>query len=183
MLLSVKTQVKLQFVACLACLSLLALSCAQSPAPAMDASVMGVDDGGFTPIVFELGTGLTEWQSVPLADGHMKLIMGPQGGYHVLGRLRFSSFSSDVSVQFKLASLDGTTLYNNPSDVLRRRDRQGLFQTATGWESSSAELVIFTAIRNPSEVAGKIIRWEVTLQDNMTGLRAYAQRVVTVDWP
>ena len=164
-------------------LTLTLTQCAPASPGVLNDGGIQVNDNGFSLIPFDLGTGLTEWQPIPLTDAHMKLIMGPQGGYHVLGRMRFSTFSSDVSLRFRVISLDGMTVYNNPNDVIRRRDRQGLLSTATGWESSSAELVIFTAIRGPLEAAGKTVRWETIIEDNATGQRAYAQRVVVVDWP
>lgn len=159
----------------------LSASCAPRAAGTADGGI--TDDSGLVAIPFELGTGLTEWQPIPLADAHMKLIMGPQGGYHVLGRLKYSTFSSDIAMRFRLSSMDGTVVYNNPNDILRRRDRQGLFNNGTGWESTSAELVIFTAIRAPAEVAGQTVRWQVVIEDNLTGQRAYAERTFVVDWP
>lgn len=109
--------------------------------------------------------------------------MGPQGGYHVLGRVRFSGFNPDVNIRFRVSCTSTGQVYNNPDDVLRRRDRQGLVNTGTSWESSTAELVILTQIRSPADVAGHTVRWEVTLEEVGTGRTARASREFIVDYP
>ncbi len=157
--------------------------CGAGPsAPPPDASV-AVDDAGNILIPFDLGTGATQWEDIPASDAHVKLIMGPQGGYHVLGRVRFSGFAPDVNLRFRVVDASSGQVFNTPDDVLRRRDRQGLVNTGSAWESTSAELVIFTQIRSPSDSAGHRVRLEATLEEFATGRVARASREFIVDYP
>lgn len=165
-------------------LSLLALvQCGSAGSiPRSDAG-FATDDAGYTVIPFELGTGATQWEDIAASGAHVRLIMGPQGGYHVLGRVRFSGFSPDVNIRFRVECTSSGGVFNDVTDVLRRRERQGLIDTGTFWESSSSELVIFTQIRSPAEAAGHTVRWEVTLEEAGTGRRARASREFVVDYP
>lgn len=165
-------------------LSLIALTqCGSAGAITPSDASFTTDDAGYTLIPFELGTGATQWEDIPAQGAHVPLIMGPQGGYHVLGRVRFSGFSPDVNVRFRVECTSSGTVFNDVSDVLRRRERQGLINTGTYWESSSSELVIFTQIRSPADAAGHAVRWEVTLEEAATGRRARAYREFVVDYP
>ncbi|MBL8678340.1 MAG: hypothetical protein JNK05_04200 [Myxococcales bacterium] len=163
-------------------LSFLAAGCASSGSAPSDASLV-VTDGGFVAIPLDLGTGAVAWEDIAPSAAHVKLIFGPQGGYHTLGRIRFSGFAPDVSVQFRVIDVATGRVLNDPSDTLRRRERAGLVRNGDQWESSSAELVIFTQIRNPSEVMGRTVRWEVTLEEAGTARRAFAVREFVVDYP
>ncbi|MFO0557247.1 MAG: hypothetical protein U0269_04460 [Polyangiales bacterium] len=169
----------LRFCAALVALSFIGCGAAD---PSRD-SGSPVDDAGNVTIPFELGTGATQWEDIAPSGQHVKLIMGPQGGYHVLGRVRFSGFNPDVNLRFRVSCTSTGQVYNNPDDVLRRRDRQGLVNTGTAWESSTAELVILTQIRSPAEVAGHTVRWDVTLEEAGTGRTARASREFVIDYP
>jgi hypothetical protein len=169
----------LRYCAPLVALSLIGCGAAD---PSRD-SGSPVDDAGNVAIPFELGTGATQWEDLAPSGQHVKLIMGPQGGYHILGRVRFSGFAPDVNLRFRVSCTSTGQLYNNPDDVLRRRDRQGLVNTGTAWESSTAELVILTQIRSPAEVAGHTVRWDVTLEEGGTGRTARASREFVIDYP
>jgi hypothetical protein len=150
--------------------------------PSLDGGAI-VDEAGNISIPFELGTGATQWEDLAPSGQHVKLIMGPQGGYHVLGRVRFAGFNPDVNLRFRVSSTSTGEVYNTPDDVLRRRDRQGLVNTGTAWESSTAELVILTQIRSPTEVVGHTVRWDVTLEEVGTGRTARASREFVIDYP
>ncbi len=134
-------------------------------------------------IPFELGTGLSQWEDIPASGAHVKLIMGPQGGYHVLGRVRFSGFAPDVNLRFRVTDISSGQVFNDATDVLHRLERQGLVNTGSAWESTSAELVIFTQIRSPTEAANHTVRWEATLEEVSTGRTARASREFIVDYP
>ncbi|MDP3274661.1 MAG: hypothetical protein Q8Q09_05655 [Deltaproteobacteria bacterium] len=141
----------------------------------------GVDDAGFAQIPFAIATGDITWQELTGPDARARLIMGPQGGFHILGRLRFEGFAPDVAVRFRVTDLATGTLFNDPTDVLRRRDRQGLVRTPEGWESVSAELVIFTQIRTADQARGHRVRWDVELEEASSGRRARTSREFLVE--
>ena len=157
--------------------------CGAGPSPTPSDASYPVDDAGSVLIPFELGTGANQWEDIPASDAHVKLIMGPQGGYHVLGRVRFSGFAPDVNLRFRVVDTSSGLVFNTPDDVLRRRDRQGLVNTGSAWESTSAELVIFTQIRSPSDSAGHRVRLDATLEEFATGRVARASREFIVDYP
>jgi hypothetical protein len=140
-----------------------------------------VDDAGFTLVPIELGTGSAAWECFAATAPHARLIMGPQGGYHTLGRVRFTGFAPDVTLRFRVVDTGSGTVFNDATDALRRRERQGLTRVGDAWESSSAELVIFTQIRSPAEAIGRTVRWEVTIEETGTGRVARASRVLIID--
>ena len=162
-------------------LTLLVAACGASTR-ATDASYP-IDAAGFVRIPLELGSGMIAWEDIAASGAHVKLIFGPQGGYHALGRVRFAGFAPDVSMQFRVVDTVSGRVYNDPTDVIRRRERAGLVRSGDRWESSSAELVIFTQIRNATEVMARSVRWEVTVEEAGTGRRAFASREFVVDYP
>lgn len=171
-----------RIAAVFACCALVS-SCASSPNTAPSDASIAVDDAGFSQIPLALGTGAAAWEDIPASGAHVKLIFGPQGGYHTLGRVRFAGFAPDVSMQFRVVDTSTGQVYNDPTDTLRRRERAGLVRNGDQWESSSAELVIFTQLRNAVDVMGHNVRWEVTLVEAGTGRRAFASREFIVDYP
>jgi hypothetical protein len=167
----------------IASLALSLCSCGSSAGVPLSDAGAATDDAGFALVPLALGTGESAWQDIPASGGHVRLIMGPQGGYHTLGRVRFSGLCPDVSMRFTVTDVASGTVYNDPTDTLRRRERQGLVRSGDGWESSAAELVIFTQVRDPATVAGRRVRWDVVLEEPSTGRRARASREFIVDYP
>jgi hypothetical protein len=151
------------------------VGCADSK-PLSDASASS--DMG--PVSVELGWGSRPFEEVPAVGGDAPLVHGPQGGFHILGRLRMRGLSPDVYVSFRLSPAEGGALVNDPLDRVRRIDGRGLTRVGDAWESSAAELVVLTAIRGPGEVDGRRFRWEVVVEEAGTGRVATAAREVTI---
>lgn len=137
-------------------LSVTLLAGCSPPAPGADG---GTDAGRADrpPVVdptLELGTGQSSWEDLP-EGAPVELIHGPQGGYHLFARIRERQLGGDVMVSFRVTPVDGGDAINDPEDRIRLLESRGLLRTSTGWESSSALLVILTRIRGPSEVVGR----------------------------
>lgn len=130
----------------------------------------------------ELGTGGRSWQALPsCGSGESEVVHGPQGGYHIFGRVRYRGLPSDVYVTYRVLSLDGARLLTDDRDRLRRSPGHGLLQTSGGFESTSGELVILQ-IQNPAEVTGQRFRFEVRVQDaNGAAMISDAREVTIVD--
>ncbi len=158
----------LALVACVACSSSVPIDGgAPADAPVGEARV-------------ELGSGERAWQALPLdGSGACELVHGPQGGYHIYGRVRYSGLPSDVSVWFRVTALDDGATLTNDGDRLRRVLGRGLAQTATGYESVTGELVILQ-IAGPAQAAGRRVRFDVRVVDAAGGLMATDAREVTI---
>ena len=111
----------------------------------------------------ELGTGQLYWEPLNASGTHVELIHGPQGGYHIFGRVRFSAPTADVYIRFRATLLDGGAALNDPNDRVHLVEGRGLTRTATGWETTSALLVVLVNIRGPADVVGRNVRLEVTV--------------------
>lgn len=155
----------------LARLALLLLpACAGAPsALPLDATVDATigapdatDDARAAPSV-ELATGARAWQELPRdGSGRAEVVFGPQGGYHIFGRVRMRGLAPDVTLLFRVTSLDGTRTLTDDRDRIRRVPGRGLIQSAPGtWESTSGELVILQ-VRGPMDVTGQ--RWRMELR-------------------
>lgn len=136
--------------------------------------------GAYEPIALELGTGLEAFQPVPETGGRVELVHGPQGGYHLLGRYRFTGMQPDVNVYFRVTPTGGGAALNAPTDRFRRTQPRTLTANGAGWENIHAELVILTEIGLPTEVVGHTVRWEIVLEEVATGRLATAHRDITV---
>ncbi len=134
---------------------------------------------GAAAVELELGTGQSAWMDLPATGGRTELIHGPQGGYHVFGRVRFRGFDPDVLLTFRVEPAEGGPALTT-DESLGRMLRRGLVQTAAGYESSSPELVILTAIRGPTEVVGRMFNLSVSVRDRATDRVMTASRVVTI---
>ncbi len=160
---------------------LVALACAlaacsegAAPAPTPDT----YDAAASIPL--ELGTGRTTYETVPPFGATMELVHGPQGGYHIYGRYRFSGFAPDVYVSFRVTPAEGGAPINNADDRVRRIEQRGLQRAGDGWECSFAELVILTAIHGPADVVGRRFRLEVFIRSAATGQVATTEREITI---
>ncbi len=125
------------------------------------ADVPPVDGSVVTGV--ELGTGQLYWEPLAATGTHVELIHGPQGGYHIFGRVRFTAPTSDVYVSFRVTPTTGGAALNDATDRLHLVEGRGLTRTATGWESTSALLVVLVNIRGPAEVVGRSVRFETAI--------------------
>lgn len=135
------------------------------PGTASDGAVTTWDatgHGGGVPSV-ELATGGRTWQDLPRdGSGRAEVVFGPQGGYHIFGRVRFQGIEPNVTLRFRVTSLDGTRVLTDDRDVIRRTLNRGLLALGGGvYESTSGELVILQ-IRGPMDVVGQ--RWRMEVQ-------------------
>jgi hypothetical protein len=126
---------------------------AELPSPPRDASAR----------VVELATGARTWQELPRdGTGRAEVVLGPQGGYHVFGRVRLHGLAPDVTLRFRVTSADGARILTDDRDTIRRVTGRGLLAVGDGaFESTSGELVILQ-IRSPAEVVGQ--RWRMEVQ-------------------
>ncbi len=146
----------------------LALGCGPTPTPNDGGVVDGPGlDGGpdASGPVLELGSGQLAWEPLRPSGNRLELIHGPQGGYHVFGRVRFRGLGSDVYVSFRVTPAGGGPAINDPASRVRLRDTRGLVRLGDDtYETSGAQLVILEAIRGPDEVVGRGYRLEMTVQ-------------------
>jgi hypothetical protein len=165
------------WLAPLAALACLTAACSEGVGPAAAPSAYDAS----VSIPLELGTGQASFEAVPPFGGRVELIHGPQGGYHIYGRYRFSGFAPDVYVSFRVTPAEGGAPLNNATDRVRRIDQRGLVRAGSAWECASPELVILTAIPGPADVVGRRYRWEVFVRSAATGQIATAEREVTIE--
>ncbi|MFO0647413.1 MAG: hypothetical protein U0326_14330 [Polyangiales bacterium] len=141
-------------------------------------------DGSVVTAV-DLGTGQLYWEPLAATGTHVELIHGPQGGYHIFGRVRFTAPTSDVYVGFRVTPTAGGAALNDPTERLHLVEGRGLMRTATGWESTSALLVVLVNIRGPAEVVGRAVRFETTITPSPatpeTPSAAASREVLVVD--
>ncbi|MBI5516787.1 MAG: hypothetical protein HY909_23585 [Deltaproteobacteria bacterium] len=140
----------------------------------------GTQDSPLPPgVEVDLGTGQSYWTELPPTGAETELIHGPQGGYHIFGRVRFRGMQPDVLVSFQVTPAEGGPSLTDHEE-LPRIERRGLVRTEQGFESSSPELVILTRIRGPTEVVGRRFTLSVTLRERASGRVASASRAVTI---
>ena len=146
----------------------LALGCGPTPATNDGGGVDGPGlDGGpdASGPLLELGSGQLAWEPLRPNGNRLELIHGPQGGYHVFGRVRFRGLGPDVYVSFRVTPAGGGPAINDPGSRVRLRDTRGLVRVGDDtFETSGAQLVILEAIRGPQDVVGRDFRLEMTVQ-------------------
>lgn len=161
-------------------LTFLLAACAERPV-APDATV----DRPPIARCVDLGTGQLYWEDLDADAGgatRVELIHGPQGGYHIFGRVRFDCFGPDVYVRFRVAPVGGGAPVNDPMDRIRLVEARGLVPSGPGWESSNALLVVLTAVRHPSVVVGQRFRFEAFVSMVPSGPEVtVAREIVIVD--
>lgn len=165
-------------------LSLSLAGCGGSSTPPPGASPPA-DVAGDRPAAtsLSLGTGQSAWEELPADHAtDVELIHGPQGGYHVFGRVRFSGIEPPVTLSFRVVALDDGSVLNDPEDRYRLRPGLGLSPSGDGWESSSAQLVILTAVTQPAQVVGRRCRIEARVEplNDPAGVTV-SREVVVVD--
>lgn len=128
----------------------------------------------------ELGTGQLSWEDLTTDGTHVELIHGPQGGYHVFGRVRFTGLSPQVGITFEVTPVEGGAPVNDPTDRIVLAEGRGLLPVGQAWETSNAQLVVLTTIHDPSPVVGRRFRFSVTVTSTATGESARDTRVITI---
>ncbi len=111
----------------------------------------------------DLGTGQLAWEPLAPSGTHVELIHGPQGGYHIFGRVRFDRLGPDVYVRFRVTPSAGGAPLNDPTERVHLVEGRNLMRTAAGWEAANAMLVVLTAVHGPAEVVGRSFRLEATI--------------------
>jgi len=152
------------------CLSL--GGCAPPPPPPIDASDSTV----------ELGTGQLDWESIDRSNPTIELVYGAQGGFHVWGRARFSTFEPDVDVSFRATRVSDGRELHSPSPARRRIEngvRYGIYLAPDGRLETDAELVILSldCARN---LVGDQLTVEVTVRERRTGRTGSARQTMRV---
>lgn len=111
-----------------------------------------------------LGTGQDAWQDIPCAGARVELVMGPQGGWHVYGRVRLRGVAPDVYLTFALTPEAGGAPVNLANETVRRIERRGLILVGDAYESSAGELVILAEGVRPPDVVGRRFRLAVRVE-------------------
>lgn len=138
------------------------------------------DQDASTDVPLELGTGRIQWEALPPSGGQVELVHGPQGGYHIWGRVRFRSFDPDVYLSFRVLPIEGGEAINATWERVRRADQRGLVPFGDGYQNASADLVVMAIAGLPSSVVGRRFRWQVAAQEIATGRVAITEREVTI---
>ena len=112
----------------------------------------------------ELGTGRDRFEALPRAGGGVELVMGPQGGWHVYGRVRLRGITPDVYLTFALIPEGGGAPVNFANETVRRQERRGLTAVGDLYESSYGELVILADGVRPPDVVGRRFRFGVRIE-------------------
>ncbi len=148
---------------------------------APDAAVVDVPE---VPGPVELGTGAERWEPLPRDGGELTLVHGPQGGWHVFGRVRLRGVTPDVYLTFTLTPVGGGAPVNLANETVRRQERRGLTLVGEVYESAWSELVILADGVRPTDVAGRRFRFGVRVErpdpERMRVLVATDERGVTV---
>ena len=130
----------------------------------------------------ELGSGQLHWEDLP-ASARVELIHGPQGGWHIFGRVRFDRLGPSVAVTFRVTPLAGGAPLNDPAERIRLAEGRGLVPINNAWECSNALLVVLTALRDETAAAavvGQRFRFETTVTSVETGQSATTAREITI---
>ncbi len=129
-----------------------------------------------------LGSGQLYWEDLP-PGARVELIHGPQGGYHIFGRVRFDRLGPDVRVTFRVAPAEGGAPLNDPDDRIRLAEGRGLVPGNGVWECSNPLLVVLVAVNSSAAAAalvGRRFRLEATVTSLASGQSATASREVII---
>lgn len=114
----------------------------------------------------ELGGGADAWASLPRDGGRAELVAGPQGGWHIFGRVRLRGIEPDVYLTFALTPEEGGEPVNLANETVRRLERRGLVRVGDFYESSYGELVILRDGLRPMNVVGRRFTFSVRVERN-----------------
>lgn len=112
----------------------------------------------------ELGSGQDRFEDLPRTGGRAELVHGPQGGWHIYGRVRLRAIAPDVYLTFALSPEAGGAPVNFANDTVRRQLGRGLVQAGDAYESSYGELVILADGVRPPDVVGRSFRFTVRVE-------------------
>lgn len=144
-----------------------------------DASVAEVPAG---EVRLELGSGQLYWEELR-PGARVEIIHGPQGGYHIFGRVRFNRLGPSVIVTFRVTPASGGDPLNDPTERLRLVEGRGLVPNGGVWECANALLVVLTTIRSETAaeaLVGQRFRFEATVTSTLTGQSATTAREIVL---
>jgi hypothetical protein len=130
----------------------------------------------------DLGSGQLHWEDLS-PTARVELIHGPQGGWHIFGRVRFDRLGPAVAITFRVTPLAGGAPLNDPLERIRLAEGRGLVVGNGAWESSNALLVVLTTLRSEpaaAAVVGQRFRFETTVTSIETGQSATTAREITI---
>lgn len=142
----------------------------------------GVADVPVGDVRIELGSGQLQWEDLPPA-ARVELIHGPQGGYHIFGRVRFDRLGPAVSVTFRVTPAAGGAPLNDPVDRIRLAEGRGLLPANGSWECANALLVVLTTVTSQAAAAALVnqrFRFETTVTSSDTGQSATTTREIVI---
>ncbi len=130
----------------------------------------GNEDGSSTPLVAQLGTGEWEWEALENGDD-VPVILGPQGGHHLLGSVRVSGLEAGDSDNISDEKNPTTSFYVWVNDVNLTpgaRYTQGLDPVAETIDPYTHEMVgrfAILDIEDDDELDGVELTFEVVVED------------------
>ena len=157
----------------------LALGPCSGPEPPADSAPPDAPVGA---VRLELGSGQLQWEDLAPA-ARVELIHGPQGGYHIFGRVRFDRLGPAVAVTFRVTPAAGGAPLNDPADRIRLAEGRGLIPANGSWECANALLVVLTTVNSQSAAAALVnqrFRFEATVTSNDTGQSATTSREIVI---
>ncbi len=159
----------------------LLMACGSGP-PASDAGPPDAADTLDDPTL-EFGTGQLDWEPVAPQGTPLELIHGPQGGYHLFGRLRSARLPGAVEVRFRVTTLTSPEALNNPDERITLRLGRGLRPAPDqGWETSGPLLLVLESVRDPAAVVGRTLRVEALVRPlDETRAARVTRDIVVVD--
>ncbi len=139
-------------------------------------------DGGPGPGLVELGTGQFSWEPLDRPEATLELVYGPQGGFHLWGRARWSGEAPDVDVSFRVTRSSDGMEFHAPTPVRRRIEggvRYGVQPLDDGRLQTDAELVILN-LSCARSLVGERVRVELFVRDRATGGSSSTEREARV---
>ena len=117
-----------------------------------------------------IGTGDWEWQELEDGDG-IPVIMGPQGGYHVLGSVRVSGIAAGDSSDLSDPKNPTTTfsVWHSGENLSERaifvEGLEPIPDDSLGYRHEMLGRVAILSIDHDSELDGEEIRFHVRVED------------------
>jgi hypothetical protein len=152
---------------------------------AVDVPPADLPDSGIPGVSIDLGTGQDDFEEIPRTGApNVQLIHGPQGGYHVWGRVKFSGFQPDVDIWFIATRLSDGVVLHDASVLLHRWIASGvsfgLADLGGGTFATEQGELIVLQITCPAQVLGDQLFIRAFVRERATGRIAADWRTVTV---
>ena len=125
-----------------------------------DAGPPDFDSGGVAPTV-EIGTGESAFVPIAASGAALELVMGPQGGWHVLLTCRFTGLSPDgLLLRYDVGEAGRDAMWNMTAEYALTRDR--VTPDGTGFVRVGDRAVF--DITGPADVVGKMLTVRACLE-------------------